>query len=87
MRSHDPTVFAGAGPQVSTGTPFWPLPLDRYPGRLPERADVLVIGGGITDVSLMHHPGTACIGAVLVERDPLSAGAGWRGRVPGYPPA
>jgi glycine/D-amino acid oxidase-like deaminating enzyme len=63
---------------VSTGIPFWPLPPDSYPGKLPERADVLVIGGGITGVSLMHHLGKAGIDAVLVERNHLAAGASGR---------
>jgi gamma-glutamylputrescine oxidase len=63
---------------VSTGVPFWPLPPDRYPGELPDRADVLVIGGGITGVSLMHHLANAGIDAVLVERHHLAAGASGR---------
>ena len=78
MRSHDPTVQQGPGALVSTGAPFWPLPSDRYPGKLPERADVLVIGGGITGVSLIHHLGKAGIDAVLVERHHLAAGASGR---------
>lgn len=78
MRSHDPTVRPGPPAPVSTGTPFWPTPPDRYPGRLPERADVLVIGGGITGVSLMHHLGRAGIDAMLVERDHLASGASGR---------
>src|SRR5216683_2773375 len=36
-------------------TPFWQRPPERYAGELPDRTDVLVIGGGITGVSLMHH--------------------------------
>ena len=63
---------------MSTGTPFWPLSPERYPGKLPDRADVLVIGGGITGVSLMHHLGHAGIDAVLVERHHLAAGASGR---------
>jgi gamma-glutamylputrescine oxidase len=59
-------------------TPFWPRPLERYPGQLPERADVLVIGGGITGVSLLHHLGKRGFGAVLVERHHLAAGASGR---------
>jgi glycine/D-amino acid oxidase-like deaminating enzyme len=63
---------------VSTGVPFWPPAPDTYPGKLPDRADVLVIGGGITGVSLMHHLGKAGIDAVLVERSHLAAGASGR---------
>jgi gamma-glutamylputrescine oxidase len=44
---------------------------------LPERADILVIGGGITGVSLLHWlQGRA--DAVLVERDRVAAGASGR---------
>jgi gamma-glutamylputrescine oxidase len=59
-------------------TPFWPRPPEHYPGRLPNRADVLVIGGGITGVSLLHHLGRRGIDAVLVERHHLAAGASGR---------
>jgi glycine/D-amino acid oxidase-like deaminating enzyme len=58
--------------------PFWPRPPERYPGRLPERVDVLVIGGGITGVSLLHHLAKRGIDAVLVERHHLAAGASGR---------
>src|ERR1700693_2609894 len=78
MRSPDPTVRPAPGAPVSTGTPYWPMAPERYPGRLPERADVLVIGGGITGVSLMHHLAEAGIDAVLVERHHLAAGASGR---------
>jgi gamma-glutamylputrescine oxidase len=45
---------------------------------LPERADVLVIGGGITGVSLMHHLGARGMEGVLVERAHIAAGASGR---------
>src|SRR6266851_5788622 len=65
-----------------TSAPYWPRPVERYPGRLPERADVLVIGGGITGVSVVHHLRARRMDAVLVERAHIAAGAS--GRNAGY---
>ena len=59
-------------------TPWWPRPSERYPGLLPERADVLVIGGGIAGTSLLYLLTQRTIDAVLVERAHLAAGASGR---------
>ncbi|HEY7201595.1 MAG TPA: FAD-binding oxidoreductase [Candidatus Dormibacteraeota bacterium] len=57
--------------------PVWGIRPRRHPGALPERADVLIVGGGITGIGLLHWlRGRA--DAVLVERDRLAAGASGR---------
>nr|MDQ6919780.1 FAD-binding oxidoreductase [Candidatus Dormibacteraeota bacterium] len=67
--------------QVGSGTPIWGIRPTRQPGVptavLPESCDVLVVGGGITGLALVHWlRGRA--GAVLVERDRIGAGASGR---------
>jgi glycine/D-amino acid oxidase-like deaminating enzyme len=69
IRSPDSTLMSA---------PYWPRPAERYAGRLPERADVLVIGGGITGVSLLYNLRARGIDATLVERAHIAAGASGR---------
>jgi gamma-glutamylputrescine oxidase len=62
---------------VTTGEPVWGLADRRHVGPLPDRADVLVVGGGITGAAVLwwlrDRPGV-----FLVERDRLAAGASGR---------
>ena len=59
-------------------TPFWAPPPEKYPGALPDKADVLIVGGGIAGISLLWHLTRLRIDAVLVERHHLAWGASGR---------
>lgn len=60
--------------------PIWAPPsAGARPGaELPRRADVVVVGGGITGVALLHRLSRRGVDALLLERDHLAAGASGR---------
>jgi glycine/D-amino acid oxidase-like deaminating enzyme len=61
------------------GVPLWgvPEPLPA-PARLPRRAEVVIVGGGITGVALLGLLRGRDIDAILLERDHVAAGASGR---------
>jgi gamma-glutamylputrescine oxidase len=61
-----------------TDDPFWERPARVAAAPLPKRVEVLVIGGGITGVSLLRRLGERGVTAALVERTRLAFGASGR---------
>ncbi len=64
---------------VTDPLPIWgmrePLP---PPGVLPERVEIVVVGGGISGVALLAALRARGVDAILLERDHLAAGASGR---------
>ncbi|ONI93095.1 FAD-dependent oxidoreductase [Saccharothrix sp. ALI-22-I] len=62
--------------------PYWldtaPQPPDRSGKPLPENADVVVIGGGLTGLSTAYHVARKGASVVLVEKDKIGSGASGR---------
>lgn len=58
--------------------PVWPQPRPRPSRALPRRAEVVIVGGGITGVALLRHLAARGVDAVLLEREHLAAGASGR---------
>jgi gamma-glutamylputrescine oxidase len=63
---------------VAHTAPFWSHPTEHHIGPLPEKADIVVIGGGITGVSLLYWLKKRRLRAVLLERSHLASGASGR---------
>jgi gamma-glutamylputrescine oxidase len=62
-----------------TSVPFWSRPrVERTAAVLPARVDVLVVGGGITGVSLLRELTARGADSVLVERDYIASAASGR---------
>ena len=64
---------------MTSALPVWglarPLPA---PGPLPTRAEVVIVGGGITGVALLNALRRRDVDALLLERERLAAGASGR---------
>lgn len=66
-------------PATGFGTPAWgiPAPLPA-PTELPRRAEVVIVGAGITGVALLDHLRRRGVDAIVLERDHVAAGASGR---------
>ena len=58
--------------------PFWSHPTEHHVGPLPDKADIVVIGGGLTGVSLLYWLKKRRMRGVLFERGHLASGASGR---------
>lgn len=66
-------------PPDAVTTPVWgELHARPHPRPTPERADVCIVGGGISGVAALHWCRARELDAVLLERDHLAAGASGR---------
>jgi glycine/D-amino acid oxidase-like deaminating enzyme len=58
--------------------PFWTRPARVDPAPIPDRVEVLIVGGGITGVSLLRRLSERGVKAALIERTRLAFGASGR---------
>ena len=58
--------------------PFWSHPSEHYVSPVPDKADIVIIGGGITGVSLLYWLRKRKLRTILLERDHLASGASGR---------
>jgi gamma-glutamylputrescine oxidase len=64
---------------ASSGAPVWGIPAPLSPPRaLPRRAEVVVVGGGITGIALLAALRERGADAIVVERHHVAAGASGR---------
>ncbi|MBJ7594800.1 MAG: FAD-binding oxidoreductase [Candidatus Dormibacteraeota bacterium] len=64
---------------MTVAGPVWGIPPTiAPPGRPPRRAEVVIVGGGITGVALLDVLRRHDVDAILLERDHLAAGASGR---------
>jgi gamma-glutamylputrescine oxidase len=78
------TLPAGTAGSEATGASFWQAawkaahPQQSSAAALPRRCQVLVVGGGVTGASLLHHLADSDLDVHLVERGRLACGASGR---------
>lgn len=74
----EPTAAGGAGPLAARTVAAPVVRAAGGPGPLPERAEVVVVGGGVVGCSVAFHLAEAGVDVLLVERDSLGAGSSSR---------